>query len=290
MSLIRALVLVVLASLSLHAYCVVPEKGLYWDPLNPGRGYYIEVQNGVVVMIAYAYNNDGGPEFYIAAGPLQQGAFTQFDPTPYEPRHGFTGNIYRSTGGPCLGCAPNSVDPNKRVETVVGTIAMDFISMDFAYAEILMNDGHSTYLDLQRENFAYPPLFVIPNTDGAESMPDLRGEWLFSDQTDSTRPAWRFVFTDYTLTHEVVNGTAIDVYTFHDATRGADFRCLIWYSCELRQNGQSLFSVFVGDFGIHQMQGVLGPAVNFPTPNRGARDGKMVIGVRIEKEPPAPSN
>src|SRR5689334_6283040 len=136
MSLIRSLVLLVLTFLAFPAYCIVPERGLYWDPQYPGRGYYIEVQNGTVVMIPYAYGNDGDPEFYIAAGPLQQGAFTQFDPTLYEPRHGFTSNIYRSTGGPCLGCDGYSVDPTKRVETVVGTIAMDFISMDFAYAEI----------------------------------------------------------------------------------------------------------------------------------------------------------
>lgn len=288
-AMVRRLLLLGLLLVSSLASAVVPERGLYWDPNAPGRGYYIEVQNGVVVMVAYAYNETTGrPEFYIASGALQEGAFTQFDPTLYEPRHGFAAAIYRTSGGPCLGCdGIPDFDTSKNAERV-GTVRMDFISLEFAYAEITALGGAGeTTLSLSRQVFAYPPVSP-PGADWLSyNMPDLRGEWLFSDQSDSSRAPWRFVFDSYTKTTETISGIQIDVYTFRDTGRSAEFRCIYLNTCELRQNGTVLFSVFVPDIGIHQMQGVLGPAPTFPVPDRLAHDGKMVIGLRVEKPPAA---
>src|SRR6059058_1375279 len=57
------------------AAAVVPETGLYWDYQHPGKGYYVEHQNGQVLLVIYSFNeNTGEPLFYTASGPLRNDA------------------------------------------------------------------------------------------------------------------------------------------------------------------------------------------------------------------------
>jgi alpha-tubulin suppressor-like RCC1 family protein len=45
-----------------------PQSGYWWNPAEGGRGYTVEVQNGVVFVAAYMYDGSGNPVWY-ASGP-----------------------------------------------------------------------------------------------------------------------------------------------------------------------------------------------------------------------------
>jgi len=103
--------LVVLMTLSLGARATPPpENGWWWNADQSGRGYQIEVQDQYFMLSAYAYDPDGEPIFYTAAG-----IFT--DPTY------FSGTILRTSFGQCFNCPYR--DP---IETPVGTATLTFTS------------------------------------------------------------------------------------------------------------------------------------------------------------------
>jgi len=47
-----------------------PETGIYWNPAESGRGYTIEVGNGVATVTAFHYTADGQPTWHLVAAPL----------------------------------------------------------------------------------------------------------------------------------------------------------------------------------------------------------------------------
>ena len=47
---------------------VDPQTGWWWAPLEPGRGYSIELRNGRLFMASYAYRADGTPVWYQSQG------------------------------------------------------------------------------------------------------------------------------------------------------------------------------------------------------------------------------
>ena len=101
------------------AGAVVPETGMYWNETEPGRGYYIEHQNGIVGLTIYAYSEaDGEPEFFTAAGPLRDDANTferyNFTGNLY-PIHGMAADLFRTTGGACFACFHKLPSPAEKV-------------------------------------------------------------------------------------------------------------------------------------------------------------------------------
>lgn len=75
------------------AWTVVPESGLWWNPAEPGRGYGIEVQDDVVFVTYYGYQQAGGMSaFYESAGTLN-------------PSTGVVNAYWASAAnGQCFGC------------------------------------------------------------------------------------------------------------------------------------------------------------------------------------------
>jgi hypothetical protein len=49
---------------------IVPQTGGWWNPAESGRGYIIEVSNGVLVIDIQLYDASGTATWYIASGPL----------------------------------------------------------------------------------------------------------------------------------------------------------------------------------------------------------------------------
>ena len=87
-----ALLIVAWLATSLAA-AVTPQSGLWGiDAENtgqPGRGFTIDIEYSVLVLTLYAYNADGSPQWYLAAGPLTD--------------TGFTGSLDEYRGGTALG-------------------------------------------------------------------------------------------------------------------------------------------------------------------------------------------
>ena len=70
--------------LSGHSQAAAPESGWWWNPAEGGRGFTIEVQNGIMFMAGYMYDDAGRATWY-ASGPtkmvsdsLYQGVWTQY--------------------------------------------------------------------------------------------------------------------------------------------------------------------------------------------------------------------
>lgn len=111
-----SLVAIVLFIASSSVFAVYPETGMYVDDResNRGRGFYIEVQNDIVFLVIYAYNEETGEaEIYTAASeirddPVSTGLVIPGDPPPnpegYFPLHWMLTKLYKIENGPCLTC------------------------------------------------------------------------------------------------------------------------------------------------------------------------------------------
>ena len=72
-----------------------PFTGLWWNPAEPGTGYNLQSQRGVMVATMFSYAAEGSPVWYHAAGPLARQGDTVV----------FTGTLDRYRGGQCVTCA-----------------------------------------------------------------------------------------------------------------------------------------------------------------------------------------
>ncbi len=79
---LRCILLGVLIFASWEAQAAQPETGWWWNPAEPGRGYFVELQGGRVFLAAFLYADDGRATWSVAlmdgdatagyAGPLQE--------------------------------------------------------------------------------------------------------------------------------------------------------------------------------------------------------------------------
>ena len=68
-----------------------PQVGLWWNPEESGTGYSLDVKHGVLVVTVYTYGTDGEPMWYLASGPITNGAFAA--------------TMDKYGGGPCISCS-----------------------------------------------------------------------------------------------------------------------------------------------------------------------------------------
>ena len=73
------------------ATVVIPQIGLWWNPNESGTGYALDYKHGVLVVTVYSYQQNGAPQWYLAAGPL--------------PNTTFSATLDKYTGGQCISCA-----------------------------------------------------------------------------------------------------------------------------------------------------------------------------------------
>ncbi|MBS0320105.1 MAG: hypothetical protein JSR18_06155 [Proteobacteria bacterium] len=73
------------------ASTVTPHVGLWWNPSESGSGYALDYKHGTLVVTVYSYTVDGGPQWYIASGPIVGKTFTA--------------TLNKVTGGQCIACA-----------------------------------------------------------------------------------------------------------------------------------------------------------------------------------------
>lgn len=67
------------------------ETGWWWNASEPGRGFFIEIQNGSLFLSAFLYGPDGRSAWYTAMGAYSQGTFES--------------NVIQYAGGQAIGAA-----------------------------------------------------------------------------------------------------------------------------------------------------------------------------------------
>jgi hypothetical protein len=289
------------------AFAILPESGMFWEPQNPGQGFYVEVQGNRAAMIVYSYDGDTGkPEIYIVSGELRDDASDMGDvvdaplnPNGFYPLHWFQGDLVRFEGGMCLTCPRPA--PEVAAE-VVGTASVWFPGTKWVMLSVRMPDEppgrqRQTYI-LERFNFAYERFVSEDDPDAFLRKHDLRGQWVFVDQTDPHTLPWRFDFDERTPEEPVWAPPGI---TYRDSARDAELRCVVLptsemphaFGCELHLDGNVLFSAINADIGlnrIHAFLGTLPPRISPPTSGLITdpyRRAETVIGVRITTPPEA---
>ncbi len=153
----KNLIVAILCLLTLStASAFQPRNGHYWNPFESGRGYNIDVQDGIIILIVYAYDGAGNGQWYLASGPMTNS------------QRNFTGTLDKYRGGQCITC-PYAGSP-----TLVGndgTVSIVFHTE--TSATITFPGGRTTLIEPFNFGFGAPPQGLI-------------GEWHFITQISST--------------------------------------------------------------------------------------------------------
>lgn len=134
---------------SFAAHSAIPEKGMWWNPAESGRGYGIDVQDNLVFVTYYGYRDNGTSTFFTSLGVI--------DPETSE----VDADWVSFRGGQCWGCSYSAP-----VATVIGTARFKFdtpitgeirlssggvipiqrqSSIEFDSADALLGTWHMTY-------------------------------------------------------------------------------------------------------------------------------------------------
>ena len=163
-----------------------PRTGHWWNPLESGRGFNIDVQDDILVVAMYAYQAGGTGQWYLASGPMTNSG------------HNFTGTLNKYQGGQCASCAyagPPTLIGND------GQITISFISE--VAATVTLPGGRTT--SIQPFNFAF----------GAPPQ-GLLGEWIFVYDIipGGTTSAQRFNLTTIGGATSTGTGVVVDPVRF----------------------------------------------------------------------------
>ena len=114
---------------------IVPVAGVWWNASEPGSGLGLDYNNGTLVVEGYSYVAGGASQWYLAAGPITNNAFTA--------------TLDKYSGGQCIGCAYSapSITGND------GTITITFTSPTTATADL----PGGRHIQIQRY-FLTPPV------------------------------------------------------------------------------------------------------------------------------------
>src|SRR5690606_37300637 len=142
------------------ARAYTPENGLWWNPDWPGIGLQVEMQDNLMSVTVYAYDEDGFPMWYTALGFVDDSASV------------FEANLDEFSGGTCVGCAfrPNtSLGP-------AGTMRIVFDEVDPTRAVLTwsLDGGPQRTLPIERFQF-----YLKRQEDGSAPLhtTKMMGEW-----------------------------------------------------------------------------------------------------------------
>lgn len=168
----RWILLVALAAASalVPARAFTPESGVWWNPGESGTGLQIEIQDNLVTVFVYAYDEDGFPMWYTSAGFLDDSA------TVYQ------GSLEEFFGGPCVGCPWIN---NTHVGTA-GSIRIVFDPLDPTRATMTWGLAGGSQRTVQIERYHF---YLHRGEDGGApvEITKMIGEWtmvvdVFDDQ------------------------------------------------------------------------------------------------------------
>jgi len=291
--------LLLLLTFATPLWAVYPEDGMYWDPGDAGRGFYVEVQDETVFILVYAYNEESGEaEIYSAAAPIRDDGFDigvqiighpPLETEGYLPLHWVSADLYKVNNGPCLFCigtgTPFTTDN-------IGMIYAWFPWSRHIHLSMVSSDGEEAIdLYLQRMEYSRAPI-IGGNSGTSFLMPDMSGLWVFVDLANPDQGPWRFNF-DERVPDTVFNEIPFEG-VFRDSHSGAEWRCTILEQaereklngCELHLDGEVLFAANHRDLSIKKITAFRGPLPELVTPHPGAqpeyyRGPETVIGLRV---------
>lgn len=283
---------------AMPAAAVLPETGLYYNPDYPGPGYYIEVQGDTLEMVSFAYDKDTGkPLFYYTAGKItkaKHGISSDaqiFTPPPprykYDYPYQFDGPLYRFTAGPCITCmVPGWNTAEHAVEA--GQVHLRMSDVNRITATFTMADGSTSSTEFWRQGFGRAGYDL--GRDDHRPLPDMRGEWIFVDQSDPQAPVWRFNFTEVNKPQPVTDPSyrfynqyhsVPSTMSFVDPEAKATLTCTR-YGCGLVQNDKTLFLVKFWDIGMDSLLGYKGDYLPIDDGSSIVyRTGDLVVGTHV---------
>lgn len=198
-----------------HELMQYPSSGIWFDPDQPGTGFLLEVQNGVMVGYYFLYTEDGEPEWLMFNGPLEavsdEGA-----------RWVLETGLMRVSGGSCLNCP---YQPVEQIESA-GQVRLEFgwrnhgrFSVDDAPMQAIVS-------------FAFAvPMMGLFQPDLEYRLPSLGGVSGVSPPFSPLPPKsrWVFVFSAREglgyrygmLPVEQVGGWSVDEDGYHSVHLGA---------------------------------------------------------------------
>jgi hypothetical protein len=112
------------------AVVVIPQVGLWWNPQESGSGYALDYKHGVLVVTVYSYQQNGTPQWYLAAGSL--------------PNTIFSATLDKYTSGQCISCVYTG---RPALAGNDGTITIDFTSA--TTATVTLPGGRVTQIQPQ---------------------------------------------------------------------------------------------------------------------------------------------
>lgn len=74
------------------AWALAPEDGVWWNPSQSGRGWFIVSQNHIMVVASYTYASNGDPVWYLSVGEYSTSTKR------------FSATLDLSRNGQCIGC------------------------------------------------------------------------------------------------------------------------------------------------------------------------------------------
>jgi hypothetical protein len=151
--------------LSFAASAFQPRTGQWWDPAESGRGFNVEIQNGVMTLTVYTYDAAGNAQWYLASGSMTGG------------QHSFTAPLNKYADGQCAACdyRPATLAGND------GTVTVNFTTE--VAGSVSLPSGHVSAI--QPLNFGYG---TVPG--------GMLGEWVFVEDVAGVSFADRFRFTE----------------------------------------------------------------------------------------------
>lgn len=175
----RCILAVALLALSLGANAFQPRTGHWYNPAESGRGFNIDIQDGVMVLTMYSYDSSGNAQWYLASGNMTNG------------QRGFSAPLGKFRGGQCLECAYSGAPVSTGND---GAIFVNFATE--TSATVTLPGGHTSQIVPFNFKYGEPPNGML-------------GEWVFVEDIIITF-ADRFNFTTIIAGTAGGNGIAFD--------------------------------------------------------------------------------
>lgn len=179
----RIIAFVALLAVAVSASAFTPRTGHWFNPVESGSGYNIDIQDGVLVVTIFSYKPNGDSEWYISSGPMSGDQST------------FTGSLLAVRGGQCISCS--YVAPTSTIDS--GNIVINFTSE--TSATVLLPGGRIASIQPFNFGFDTPPQGLL-------------GQWVYVETIGGIDFADRYQFTNVGGSTAFGNGVVIDFDRF----------------------------------------------------------------------------